>query len=149
MAVCFFGGDGLSGEAKGFTGAVQDVVFDGSWPGFGWLRRFRIDGDGFTEEVAVCFGRVFCFEAESFPVEGVGPGEVEEITGQDSCGLDGLFKLPVGKAGGSRQGGKVGVSVFSGAVGLGFHEGLSPVFEVGVGLGGQSQIDESGPELFS
>ena len=24
---------------------------------------------------------------------------IEEITGQDSCGLDGLFELPVGEAG--------------------------------------------------
>ena len=97
----------------------------------------------------MCLGRVFCFEAESFPVEGVGPGEVEEITGQDSCGLDGLFELPVGDAGGSRQGGEVGVGVFGSAVCFGLHEGLSPVFEVRVGLGGQSQINESCPELFS
>ena len=97
----------------------------------------------------MCFGRVFCFEAESFPVEGVGPREVKEITGQDSCGLDGLFELPVSDAGGSRQGGEVGVGVFGGAVAFGFHEGLGPVFQVRVGLGRQSQVDESGPELFS
>jgi hypothetical protein len=29
LAVCFFSGDGLSGEAKCFTRAVQHVVFDG------------------------------------------------------------------------------------------------------------------------
>mgnify|MGYP007101562024 CR=1 FL=1 len=34
LAVCFFSGDGLSGEAKCFTRAVQHVVFDGGWPGF-------------------------------------------------------------------------------------------------------------------
>ena len=97
----------------------------------------------------MCLRRVFCFEAESFPVEGVGPREFEEITGQDSCSLDGLFELPVGEAGGSRQGSEVGVSVFGGAVGFGFHEGFSPVFEIRVGLGWDSEINESRTEFSS
>ena len=109
----------------------------------------EIDGDAFTEEVAVCLRRVFCFEAERFPVEGVGPREVEAITSQDSCGLDGLFELPVGEAGGSRQGSEVGVGVFGGAVGFGFYEGFSPVFEVRVGLGWDSEINESRTEFSS
>lgn len=97
----------------------------------------------------MCFGRVFCFEAESFPVEGIGPREVEEITRQDSCGLDGLFELPVSDAGGSRKSGKVGVGVFGSAVSFGLHEGIGPVLEIGVCFGRESEIDESFPEFFS
>ena len=150
LAVCFFGGDGLSGEAKGLTGAIEDVVqAGGGGPGLACWRGFGIDGDAFAEEVAVCFGRVFCFEAEGFPVEGAGPGQVEEITGEDSRGLDGLIELPVGKVGGSRKGGKVCVGVFGSAVGFCLHEGLGPVLEIRVGLRGQSQVNESCPELFS
>lgn len=97
----------------------------------------------------MCFGRVFCFEAESIPVKGIGPREIEEITGQDSCCLNGLFELPVGNAGGLRQGSEVGVGAFYCAVAFGFHKRLGPVFEVRVGLGGQSQVIESDPELLS
>jgi len=99
LAVCFFGGDSLPGEAKGLTRAVQHVVFDTGWSGFACWRDLGIDGDAFTEEVTVCFWRGLCFESECFPVEGVGPREVEEITSQDSCGLDGLLELPISEVG--------------------------------------------------
>ena len=96
-----------------------------------------------------CFGRVFGFEFEGFPIEGVGPGELEEVAGENSSGLDSLVELPVGEAGGLGKGGEIGVAFLSGAMGLGFEEGFSPVFKVGVDFGGETQVDEAHPEFLS
>ncbi len=99
LAVCFFGSDSLSGEPQGFAGAIQDVGYDGGRPGLQRLVRFRKDRNVFTEEVAMCSGRGFCFQTGSFPIKGIRPGKLEKITGQDSCRLKGLIELPVGEMG--------------------------------------------------
>jgi hypothetical protein len=53
-----------------------------------------------------------------------------------------LIKLPIGKAGRAGKGHEIGVGGFGGPIGFGFHEGLSPVFEVRVGFGGEPQVIE-------
>ena len=84
LAVCFLGGDGFSGEAKGFAGAIQDVVLDREWLGSGLGGVGMADGDGLTEKSAVGMVRVFRLKAGGFPVVGLGPRKFEKITGEDS-----------------------------------------------------------------